>query len=169
MRTGLGYYKYAFNKINRRNTSFGNSVTREINYPSPLLIAFLTDKYWYHTIDVTVGLERQFNFKNGFRVRLAGDLKNYFTYSQYYQLSYNPGGSVDYNKNAFKYFATSVVAKIDLAKNIGDQLSLGPSLSLPVFDIWKTDDTFPEETGKGNRSKISMGIGIGLSFSYYLN
>jgi hypothetical protein len=48
------------------------------------------------------------------------------------------------------------------------KISVGPSVILPVFDLWKTDKTFPGETNSGSRNKWLNVIGFGLSFNYLL-
>lgn len=167
LKPGVGYYKYSFNEITRKNTSFGTTKFRDINFISPLLIPFFTDKYHYNSISANIGLERLFLLKNSFHGVVGFQLNNYFTISQKYHLILNPEGSQDYKKKNKNYFGSSGILYLNLVKKI-KQVSLGPSFVIPVFDIWKTDATFQEETNNDTRNKWFNGIGIGISFNYSL-
>lgn len=164
---GIGYYRYSFNNIKKENTLFGKSDGRDINFISPLLISFYTNKYWYNTIALNIGVEKIFDFKRNIQVVTGLNINNYFTISQYYHLSFNPQGSQDYRKNNKRYFASSINLNASILKKIR-RINIGPSLILPVFDIWKTDYAFPEETNSTSRNKWLRGIGLGISCNYSL-
>lgn len=163
---GVGYYKHAFSKIKSRS-DYGTGNTRLISFPSPLLIPFFTDKYWYHSLALNLGGQRDFMLKNNFLISIGAMANNYFTFSQYYHLTNNPGGSLDYKKNDFKYSGLSVIIEAGLQKKI-NRISVGPKLIIPMFENWKTDNTFPYETNSSSRSKWLRGIGLGISFNYSL-
>jgi len=166
---GLGYYKQIFNKIEIRNTRRSDEVNvRVIGYPSPLYMLFYTDKYWYNCIANNIGIEKDINLKNDLLISIVVSANNYFTYSQYYHLINNPEGSLDYKKKEFKYLGLSVTSQISIQKRI-NSISIGPNLILPLFDIWRTDDTFPYEASSGSRSKWLRGIGFGISINYSLS
>jgi len=167
MRPGLGFYRYSFNNIERRNTSLGNSKSRNINFVSPLLIPYFTDKYWYNSISVNFGIEKKIFMKGNYQVQIAADIKNYWTISQLYHLTNNPGGEQNFKKNDTRYFGTSALLTTNFIKSFGN-LSIGPSVRIPVFNIWKTDSVFPEETGNETRSKFFRGVGFGIIFNYSL-
>lgn len=168
IRPGLGFYQYSFNNIERRNTSLGNSNARNINFISSLLIPYFTDKYRYNCIAVNLGIEKEFILKENYQVQIAADLKNFWTFSQLYHLTNNPGGDQKFKKNDIRYFGTTALLTTNIVKRLR-RLSVGPSLRLPIFDIWKTDSVFPEETGKDTRNKVFRGLGLGVVFNYYLN
>lgn len=165
LKPGIGYYKYSFNEITRKNTSSGTTNSRDINFISPLLIPFFTDNYHYNTISVNIGLEKQLLLKNNFHGIVGFQFNNYITTSQKYHLILNPDGSQNYKKSNKNYFGSSGLIYVNLMKKI-KQISCGPSLIVPVVDIWKTDETFQEETNKNTRKKWFNGIGIGISFNY---
>lgn len=168
---GIGYYKYSFNNIKKENTQFGKSDVRNINFPSPLLIPFFTDKYWYNTIAVNIGIEKLFICKNDLQVATGINLSNHYTYSQHYHITYNNSDNPinnDYTLKNGRYFGFSANLNASLLKRFG-KFNLGPSLILPVFDTWKTDETFPEEKNSGSRSKWLNGIGLGISCNYSLS
>ena len=168
MRPGLGFYKYSFNDIDRKNTSFGNSESRNINFVSPLLIPYFTDKYWYNSIALNLGIENDFPIFRDCQVRLATDIKNYITFSQSYHLTTNPDGSKNFNKNDTKYYGISLLATAGLIKRF-KKISVGPSVIVPIFDGWRTDQAFPQETGKDTRNKFFGGVGFGIVFNYSWN
>ncbi|MEO8399462.1 MAG: hypothetical protein ABI550_06565 [Ignavibacteriaceae bacterium] len=167
LKPGIGYYKYSFNHIKKENTLFGKSLERDINFLSPVYILFFTDKYRYNTITANIGLENFFNCKRDIQIVTGINWNNYFAISEYYHLVYNPQGSQDYLKNYKRYFGSSVCINISLLKKF-QKVSIGPSLILPVFDNWKMDETFPEETNSSSRSKWLNGIGLGISINYSL-
>ncbi len=167
LKPGIGYYKYSFNNIKKENTLFGKSTGRDINFVSPVYITFFTDKYRYNTIMANIGVEKIFNSKKNIQIVTGINWNNYFAISEYYHLVYNPEGSQDYLKNNKRYFGSSVYINISLLKKF-QKVSIGPSLILPVFDNWKMDETFPEETNSSSRSKWLNGIGLGISFNYSL-
>ena len=167
IRPGLGIYRYSFNNIERRNTSLGNSSSKNINFVSPLLIPYFTDKYWYNSVSVNIGIEKTLFFKGNYQVQLAADIKNYWTFSQFYHLTNNPGGEQSFKKNDTKYFGASTLLTTNVLKSFGS-FSIGPSVRIPIFDLWKTDSVFPEETGKDTRNKMFGGVGFGVAINYSL-
>lgn len=170
LKAGIGYYKYSFSKIRKTNTQFGEATARNIDYysgPIAVSVAYVTDKYWYNTMSADIGMENSFSLKKNVQIAIALDLNNYFTFSQYYHLSYNPAGSQDYKKNNKRYFGASITISTSLLQKF-NRVSIGPSIIIPAWDLWKTDATFPEETDTGSRRKWLHGIGIGISCNYSL-
>lgn len=163
----IGYYAYTFDNMVKQNTRFGKSSGRDINIISPVYIPFFTNKYRYSTIMANIGFERFFNIKKNVRIAAGINWNNYYAVSEYYHLVYNPEGSKDYRKNNKRYFGHSFNVEISLLKKF-KKMGISPSLILPVFDNWKTDEIFPEETNSGSRSKWLSGIGLGISFDYSL-
>lgn len=163
---GLGYYRNTFNNIKNRNR-FGVSNSREISFLSPLFIPFFTDRYWYHSLAINIGGQRDFMLKNNFLISIGAMANNYFTFSQYYHLTNNPGGSLDYKKKDFKYSGMSVTIEAGLQKKI-NRISVGPKLIIPVYTNWKWDKTLLDVSTTGSRSKWLRGIGLGVSFNYSL-
>ncbi|CAL1519100.1 hypothetical protein [Chitinophaga sp. MM2321] len=167
IKPGIGYYKYSFDDIKKENTLFGKSVARDINYISPVYILFYTDKYWYHSIAFNMGIEETLYQNKTFELNAGLNLCNYFTFSQYYHLRYNPAGGQDFKKKRRDYFGTSIAATINPIKKLG-KVCIGPSLIIPVYDSWKTDQTFQEESNSGTRNKWLNGIGVGITIQYAL-
>ncbi len=161
IKSGVGYYKYSFNKIRNENTTFGVSDGRLIKYPSPLFLLFYTDKYWYNTLSLNIGIEKFFKYQNDLEIYAGVNLANYFTFSQSYHVVDNPGNK-NYKKSDKRYYGLSVFLCLRLLKNFGD-ISIGPSLILPVYDIWKKDLVFPEENNSDFREKWINGIGLGVT------
>lgn len=170
IKTGVGYYKYSFTDINRYNTMFGNSNARHIAFPSPLYIIFYSDNYWYNSISFNLGIENFFNFNNNWQLVGGINFNNYYTYSQYYRITADyPTGPPDhrYKLRNSRYLGISANIHAGLLKHFG-KLNIGPSLFLPVYDIWKQDNTFPEEDNASSRNKWLKGIGVGITCNFSL-
>jgi hypothetical protein len=167
IKPGIGYYKYSYNDITRYNTSFGTSDARNINFISPLLIPFFSDKYYYNTLSANIAMERTIPLRNNYLGAIGVELNNYFTFSQHYHLTNNPIGSQNFKKADKKYFGTSGLLFFNFLKKV-KKVTVGPSVLIPVFDSWKTDKIFYEETVNDLRSKWFKGIGFGISINYSL-
>ncbi|MDP3915859.1 MAG: hypothetical protein Q8R96_19200 [Bacteroidota bacterium] len=170
IKSGIGYYQYSFNKMKNRNTRFGNSERRLINFPSPLFIPFFTDKYWYNTISANIGIEKLFYWKKDLQISIGANINNYYTYSQYYHITYeNPNTQInnDYKNKIRRNFGLSANLSASLLKKLG-KISLGPAIIIPVYDRWKTDETFTDEAESDSRNKFLRGIGLGISCNYSL-
>jgi hypothetical protein len=161
VKAGIGYYKYSFNGIRNENTTFGTSDARLIKYPSPLFLLFYTDRYWYNTLSVDIGVQKVFKAQHDFGIRAGIDLANYYTFSQQYHLADNSGDQA-YKRKDGRYYGLSVFLSGSVLKNFG-KISIGPSLILSVYDMWKTDKAFPEENGSHFRKKWGNGAGLGVT------
>lgn len=117
---------------------------------------------------MNLGIENDFPIFRDCQVRLATDIKNYITFSQSYHLTTNPDGSKNFNKNDTKYYGISLLATAGLIKRF-KKISVGPSVIVPIFDGWRTDQAFPQETGKDTRNKFFGGVGFGIVFNYSWN
>ncbi len=174
IKVGVGYFKYAFNKIESTNPSFGKGDRRVINYPTTLSLVLATDKYWYNTVCLNIGIEKYFTVKHHLLITTGITVKNYFTLSQEYHVpadnSFIPPAlkiENDYKTSTKRYFGLGTEFNIGLLKRIG-KVSIGPSLIIPIYDNWKQDQIFPTENNSGNRSKWFNGMGIGIICNYSL-
>ena len=168
---GIGYYKYTFDKIIKNNTFSGISNARDIDYyagPIAVDIPYYTDNYWYNTVSINIGIEKSFDIKNNMFISAGAIFSNYFTFSQNYQLKYNPMGNLDYRKDNKRYFGYSANLNISGLKKI-NKFIIGPTLIIPVLNSWKTDDTFPEEINSNSRDKWFQSFGAGILLNYSLN
>lgn len=168
LKPGIGYYQYSFNNVEKENSRFGKSIGRETVIGSPAFIDLFTDKYRYHTITANIGLEKYFILKKDIQFTTGINWNNYYSISQYYHLTYNPEGSKDYRTNEKRYFGSSVFLNVGFLKKF-ENIYVGPSLILPLFETWKTDALFPGEADSGSRNKWFHGLGLGISFNYLLN
>ena len=170
VKAGLGYYRHSFTNLKSVNTLFGPDEGRDIRYtpPGPYApaINYYTDRYWYNTLTFSIGLSKEFEFKKNYRFSLGGLVSNYFTYSQLYHIPYGTG-RINYRSGYVRYFGNSFSITSSLQKNVGNW-KIGPTIMIPVFDLWKQDVKFPEEENEQNRSKLSNAIGLGFTFSYRL-
>ena len=164
---GLGYYKYSFSNVQQYTRLFGTYKNRQINYPGgSSTFGYVCNKYWYNTITATIGLEKSFKLRKDINFTSGFDVVNYYTFSQRYNI---PGTNSDtkYKRANNRYFGFSFNLCAGLQKNFG-KLSIGPTISLPIFRSWKQDIIFPEEQNSKSRSKWLRGIGVGLTLSYSL-
>jgi hypothetical protein len=173
IKLGAGYYKYSFRKITSNHKTFGKGDRRIIDYPTALGITLGTDKYWYNTINLLLGLEKQFVMTKNVKILTGMNLNNYFTFSQQYHLPYDnsfipqPELKIknDYKTNGKRYFGLSSEAYLSIFTKI-NKVAIGPSLIIPVFDTWKQDNIFPTENNSNNRHKWFNGIGVGFTINY---
>jgi hypothetical protein len=175
LKFGTGYFKYAFNKIEGKNSLFPSSKfkSRVIAFPSPLYVIFGTDKYWYNTISINIGIEKVFDISRSWKMATGLLLNNYYTFSQTYHMKPDyPIGPPNhkYKLKNNRYFGLSSSVEIGLLKKI-KQINIGPVLLLPVYDMWKQDKVFPKnensaESDSDGRHKWFRGIGFGISCSY---
>jgi hypothetical protein len=169
---GLGYYKYAFNKIESNNSMWGKGKSRFVeDYSPPGGITpsffFTTDNYWYNTISVDIGIEKKININSGLQFSYGIEISNYFSYSQKYHIRFPDPSGVNHIRDEFRYFGLSAKMIAGLRKKIG-QVTIGPNIMLPVFDNWRKDDMFTDEKNSESRSKWSRGVAVGVSCSFQL-
>lgn len=173
IKTGTGYYRYSFSKIVSKHRTFGEGNQRVIDYPTTLGITLGTDKYWYNTINIMLGLEKQFTINKNIQILTGINFNNHFTFSQHYHLpydnSYIPQPELqiknNYKTNDKRYFGLSSEFHFGVLKKL-NKVYIGPSIIIPVFDLWKQDDIFPSENSNNNRQKWFNGIGVGFIINY---
>jgi hypothetical protein len=169
---GLGFFEYSFTNIESTHSSFGKGDERVIDYPTTLGIILGTDKYWYNTASINIGVEKLFELKNNLLITTRINLKNYFTFSQQYHIpadnSFIPPAlkiENDYKTDINRYFGFGSEFQIGLLKKIG-KINVGPSLIVPIYDTWKQDNIFPTEINSNNRNKWLRGFGFGIICNY---
>lgn len=172
---GIGYYRLSFNKIDAENR-YGNPNSRVIDYPSPLFIIFSTNKYWYHTVSASIGIDKVFYSKKDLFLSGGLNISNFFSFSQYYRIKQDyPTGPPD--NRYMRYKKRNVSASVDLQlavnKRLGERINLGPMINLPIFSIWALDDAFSDgyaqEYPSKYKSKWLTAYAVGLQLSYSLH
>ena len=145
LKTGIGYYRYSFTKMKQINSVFGESKSRIVDSyvpPGPIVpaLTYSTNKYWYNSFVLSVGIQKEFKLKRDYTFSVGGGLSNYFTYSQLYYITVglNGPGRTNYRKHDFRYFGYSFYFTSSLEKNIG-KINIGPAILFPVYDYWKQD------------------------------
>ena len=166
IKPALGYYRFSFNNIRNENTSFGVTNSRIIRFPSPLYVIFRTDKYWYNTVSANFSIDKYFSLKKDIEILAGVNFNNFYSYSQYYHIVNNPGEKT-YRRHYGRYFGHSSLLQGGLIKKFG-KLDLGISILLPIYDTWKQDNIFPEESNSQSRNKWFRGISTGLTFNYLI-
>jgi len=164
IKAGLGYYKYAFNKITQTNSSFGKSDRRVINYIGMGDVIFTTNKYWYNTAVVILGADRTAYSTKRTKFVYGAILQNYFTFSQYYRITDEyPTGPPNhkFTRNEKRNFGFSASATAAFTEKVGP-VFLGPTLLIAIFDQWSQDVMFPQEDDSKHRGKWLNGAAIGL-------
>jgi hypothetical protein len=162
LKIGTGYYRYSFNDIKKNNTQFGESTGRNINVYTDLFIPYFTDKYYYNSITGNVALLKDFKLSPSSFISSSIGIKNYFTFNRTYHLTRNPAGSDKFKTNRLNYFGTSAYIGIGYFQKFS-RISIGPNLIIPVYDTWRTDNVFPNETSTDMRNKWFLGIGGGIA------
>lgn len=176
IKVGIGFYKYSFNKIESTHRSYGKGYQRVINYPTTIDRIITTDKYWYNTISLNIGIEKHFVLKKDLQIIGGIDLKKYFTFSQQYHI---PSGNdsqpepslrilKNYKTSSNRNFGLGTEFHIGVLKKLG-KVNIGPSLIIPIYNTWKQDEIFPTEINSNNRSKWFRGIGAGIICNYSLS
>jgi hypothetical protein len=171
-RLGLGYYKYSFNRIKSHNTRSGKGKSRHVDDYSPPggftpSFPFTTDKYWYNTVSLDLGMEKKVGVDLGLEFNYGFEISNYFSFSQKYHIRFpNPSG-VNHIRDEFRYFGLSAKLITGLRKKIGN-VTIGPNIILPIFDNWRKDDMFTDEKKSESRSKWSQGVAVGFSCAFQL-
>jgi hypothetical protein len=175
LKTGLGYYKYAFNKIDDVNSLFNSSPDNSRIVDGYILpgnitpsIIFSTDRYWYNTISLNIGIERHINLQKKMLLVLGASFSKYYTFSQNYHITYPSPGGDNYKQKNGRYFGFGGKIHIGLQKQV-KKTSLRPTIILPIYDSWKLDKMFPQEENSMSRNKWLSGFGIGMVCSYTLS
>lgn len=168
IKTGLGYYKHSFNKINQVNSLLGKSKTRIIeDYVPPAgpapSITYTTSKYWYNTVAFRAGCEIRKDYSNGIILNYGIGAGIYYTFSQNYFIEYP---EPDYKTTVGRFFGGTTYGHISIQKRI-QNFSFGPSIHLPVYDLWKKDDVFPKESNNETRNKWFNGLAVGIGLTCY--
>lgn len=168
---GIGHYKYSFNKIHGLNR-FGESNSRLVERytpPGPFTpsIFFSTDNYWYNAISLITGVEKEIELSKNCSLSAGVIIRNYFSYNQRYHITYPPPSGDLHKKEDFRYFGFSGSMSASITKR-WKKFSTGPVLILPVFDYWKNDNIFFDETNSEGRNKWLRGFGVGISCTYSL-
>lgn len=175
LKAGIGYFKYSFNKIISTHRLFGTGSRRVIDYPTTLGIVLGTDRYWYNTLSVDLGMDKYISLNKNTQINLGATIKNYITFSQQYHLPYSnsfipqPELQIqnDYKTKNGRYFGLGTDIHVGIVKKIGE-LKIGPSLIIPIYDNWRQDKIFPTETNSQSRSKWLKAFGIGMICNYTL-
>lgn len=161
LKAGLGYLKYKFDNLNNTNSLTGKSHARPIDFVSPLLIGYSTNKYHYNNIMMSTGIDKEFALNKGFKISASFDLTAYYTYSQYYHLTFKTfDGNQNFNKNNATLFGFSGTISTGITKQLNN-LQIGPAIILPIFDSWRNDTVFLEDDKKG-KNKWLNGVGVGI-------
>lgn len=175
LRPGLGFYKYAFNKIDDVNSMFSNihDDSRIIDDYVPLgniqpSLIYSTDRYWYNTVFINIGIERHLRLKKNLQAILGADIGAYYTISQNYHITYPSPKGTNYKLKNGRYFGNFFKLNIGFLKKVGE-MEIGPVIILPIYDNWKKDSVFPQEENSMTRNKWLKGAGIGFSCNFLLS
>lgn len=160
---GIGYYRYSFNKINSFNSSYGEGNARVIIYPVGDVI-YTTNKYWYHTLYLSGGLEKYIPLTKQIDLLLAGSIQYYRTFSQYYKIF----DTKSYEINDGKNMGLGGSVQVGLAYKISRYV-IAPQFILPIYDQWHQDKVFPGEKNNDTRSKWIRGYGAAIGIQYELS
>lgn len=172
-KAGLGYYRYSFTNIASTHQSFGMGNRRIIDYPTQLGITLGTDRYWYNTLSLGLGIEKLYSIKKGFTIIGGVALRNYVTFSQRYHIPYDnsfipqPDLQIKNNYKTFgkRNFGFGTELNLGVLKEMG-KTQIGPSIIIPVYNSWNQDSIFPTESNSQIRSKWFRGFGLSFKITY---
>ncbi len=165
-KVGLGYYRHSFTEITQTGIIYGRLLDgREIYYPNPTAFFFITDRYWYNTVNVNLSIEKDVVLSKTVNLQVGISTGNYFTFSQYYHM---PAFDIDYNTSKVGYFGFSSSVNASILKRF-NSVQVGPSLIIPIVDMWKKDALLPESNECSFKWKYFNGVGIGLIVNYALH
>ena len=164
-KVGMGYYKYRFNDIQEKTHQFGRDA-RVIDYrDGTSTFGYVTNKYWYNTLFMTIGVEKLIKLKNELDFIIGTEISNYYTFSQRYNILAN---DKIYKVSDGRYFGVSSYLTAALQKRTDKKINFGPTIKLPIITLWKQDEVFPSEKNTLSRSKWLRGVGLGISCTYQL-
>lgn len=162
---GIGYYRYSFTEISQTTAAYGLRFDgREIKYPNPTAFFFVTDYYWYNTINLNLSIERDVKLSKTVNLQVGISIVNHFMFSQYYHIS---AGDKNYRTSKVGYFGLSGAINASILKRF-NRVQFGPSFIFPLVDIWKKDALLPESNEGSFKRKYFNGFGIGLITNYSL-
>jgi len=163
-KVGIGYYRYTFNKMSNYNPIFRTtSKSREINLVRPVFIIYGTDKYWYNSINFSVGIDRNIPLQSKYEGVLGLQVNNFMSFTQRYNV---PGDNSIEKKSNLHYYAFSGLLNAGINRTFSN-FYLGSHLALPVFDMWSDDKTLSHVPGKSRR-KWANGVGVNFVIGFYL-
>jgi len=168
---GLGYYKLSFDKLTNKNSLFGTSSSRDIDYPGMINIGWRTFSYHYNCVAANLGVGKPIQLNEKLRLATSVNAAAFFTFSQAYKIKVD---NITYRTNNNRLFAYSFFINIGIEKEQAKKIQLIPKLLIPIADIWHEDKVFPSETPgtfenpSSQRNKWFRGIGFGISCNYSL-
>jgi hypothetical protein len=107
-------------------------------------------------------LEKDIALNSTVNLQVGIGIINYFAFSQHYHIK---GSGRNYNTCNFGYFGFTGVMNASVLKRF-NRVQVGPSLIVPVVDMWKKDVLLPESNEGSFKWKYFNGIGIGLIVNY---
>lgn len=166
LKTGIGYYRYSFTKIRNINSSYGEGDGRVIDYPY-LDVIYSTNKYWYHTISLSLGAEKYYAIKDNFSLLFGVSVQYYHTFAQFYKIF----DKYDYKRSQSHGLGFAGTLHSGIAHKF-NRTTIVPQLIIPIYDAWRKDAVFPgdvpdiKEDPSSWRDKWFNGFGIGCAIQY---
>jgi hypothetical protein len=151
---GAGYLNQRFN------------IERPFNYDSQFQPIFYTDYYAYRCLKSLLGISYQYEFKR--RFTLTSDLTYNWLYS--FQQAYKPtvinsfyGWDTQVNKNKIN-FGNILLLSAGLHRDVGNRISIGINLILPLKTLWRNDTIFNDDPSKFSSPDFTIGASLNLRY-----
>lgn len=163
VKLGIGYYRYSFNSIKSFNSSYGEGSQRVIIYPNGGDMIYTTNKYWYHNICLSAGLEKYFIINRQIDLFAGAHLHYYQTFRQFYKIN----NSKSYVKHDGRNFGFGGAFHVGVSYKMA-RFSIEPQIVIPIYDQWQKDKVFPGEVNNSIREKWFKGYGMAIGIGYAL-
>ena len=160
-KVGVGYFKQKFGIQRPFDFEETGGITTNLLYH--------TKYYAYHNIHYSVGI----GYCKPLNKKYSGNFLAVYNFFNTYKQEFDNGGytSVFYGNPQVrkeKYaFGNSVVLQAGLSRHLYKRFGIGLDVLLPIFNKWRKDAIFREDTNEFYGSNLS--IGTSLNFIYQLN
>lgn len=162
---GVGYYRLGVDKINATQRPFsGISHYRTTSYYDGVSrFLYGTNKYQYHNISYTVGVEKAFEVKNSRTYVVSLDFTEYSTFSQQYKIG---ARGLTYTTSRKGQLGWGLNTSVGFKHQLGS-LYLQPSIMIPIYQRLRGDEVFNEKPDM-RMSKWFRGVGLSVRIGKYL-
>ena len=162
LKIGVGYYQLGVDKIEQTTRVNTTAPARTIDYihPTGIQPLFATDYYKYYNLNLIGGFTYEQKMKRQWNYSIGGDFGYLYTFSQFYNISYDNSKYRTHNGKTLGFRVNSYFGVVRRFWN--DNFYLNPKMIIPVYQQLRGDQVF----GEDNSVKMDKWLnGIGVSFS----
>lgn len=154
---GIGHYKQNF------------GIQRPFDYDDPSTnLLYWTDRYYYVCIQYIGGLGYNYELSEKYKLKGLLTYNHFDTYRQEFipQYTSSEAGGKSQEETKKYTFGKSVILTGNLSRNLTKNIGIGVNLLLPVYNRWRKDIIFREDTNQFYGSEFSVGLGITASYKF---